>query len=136
MIAEIEAEAQACQNHTDPDLQLIGHELHKATQALAKALNWLLTAHNDQPQATLAGAYPLLRSFGILCGGWLLAKSALIVNSPSYSGQNGFASQKKASAIFYTHEVLPHVAGLVQTICAGADVAKAMNDGLADLMNP
>jgi hypothetical protein len=24
----------------------------------------------------------------------------------------------------------------VQTICAGADVAKAMNDGLADLMNP
>jgi hypothetical protein len=136
LIAEIEAEAQACQNHTDPDLQLIGHELHKATQALAKALNWLLTAHNDQPQATLAGAYPLLRSFGILCGGWLLAKSALIVNSPSYSGQNGFASQKKASAIFYTHEVLPHVAGLVQTICAGADVAKAMNDGLADLMNP
>lgn len=136
LIAEIEAEAQACQNHTDPDLKLIGHELHKATQALAKALNWLLTAHNDQPQATLAGAYPLLRSFGILCGGWLLAKSALIVNSPSYSGQNGFASQKKASAIFYTHEVLPHVAGLVQTICAGADVAKAMNDGLADLMNP
>jgi hypothetical protein len=32
--------------------------------------------------------------------------------------------------------VLPHVAGLVQTICAGADVVKAMNDGLADLMNP
>lgn len=136
LIAEIQECAQECQNNPDTDIQRMGRELQNATKELDKALNWLLSIHSNEPQATLVGAYPLLRCFGIVCGAWLLAKSALLVSVPAFKDKNVlFASQKRASAIFYIHEVLPQVAGLVQTICAGVDVVRAMNDGLADLMS-
>ena len=116
-------------------MQTIGHALEKAIAALDQAVDWLLQMHTKNPQATLAGAYPLLKCFGIVCGGWLLAKSALIATHrlQKNSGDR-FAQQKIGSTIFYTHEVLAQAPGLVSTICFGESVAKAMNDSLADLL--
>mgnify|MGYP003328138729 FL=1 len=134
LLHEIQACADECHKNSNPNIQMIGSELKQSIQLLEKALDWLLKTHTHHPQATLAGAYPLLKSFGIVCGAWLLAKSALILEKDSGPDQS-FASQKIASAIFYMHEVLPQVEGLVRTICAGESVVKAMNDGLADLMH-
>lgn len=134
LLLEIQACADECQKNGNANVQMIGTELKQSIQFLEKALNWLIKTHAHHPQATLAGAYPLLKSFGVVCGAWLLAKSALILEKDSGPDQS-FASQKIASAIFYMHEVLPQVEGLVRTICAGESVVKAMNDGLADLMH-
>ncbi len=134
LLLEIQACADECQKNSNINIQMIGTELKQSIQFLEKALNWLIKTHAHHPQATLAGAYPLLKSFGVVCGAWLLAKSALILEKDSGPDQS-FASQKIASAIFYMHEVLPQVEGLVRTICAGESVVKAMNDGLADLMH-
>ncbi len=134
LLLEIQACADECQKNSNANIQMIGTELKQSIQFLEKALNWLIKTHAHHPQATLAGAYPLLKSFGVVCGAWLLAKSALILEKDSGPDQS-FASQKIASAIFYMHEVLPQVEGLVRTICAGESVVKAMNDGLADLMH-
>ncbi len=134
LLLEIQACADECQKNSNINIQMIGTELKQSIQFLEKALNWLIKTHAHHPQATLAGAYPLLKSFGVVCGAWLLAKSALILEKDAGPDQS-FASQKIASAVFYMHEVLPQVEGLVRTICAGESVVKAMNDGLADLMH-
>ncbi len=118
------------------ELQTVGRELEKVISCLGQAVDWLLATHTRNPQAALAGAYPLLKCFGIICGGWLLAKSALIAASILQKNPGDrFAQAKIGSAIFYTHEVLAQVPGLVTTICAGESVTKAMTDSLADLMN-
>jgi acyl-CoA dehydrogenase len=136
LFKEMQASAIDLKQSSSEELQTIGHELEKAIAALDQAVDWLLKMHTKNPQATLAGAYPLLKCFGIVCGGWLLAKSALIASHrlQKNSGDR-FAQQKIGSAIFYTHEVLAQAPGLVSTICSGESVAKAMNDSLADLLN-
>jgi hypothetical protein len=47
---------------------------------------------------------------------------------------NAFALQKIASATFYSQAILPQVYGLADTVCAGASLAQAMQDSLADLL--
>jgi hypothetical protein len=47
---------------------------------------------------------------------------------------NAFALQKIASATFYSQAILPQVHGLADTVCAGASLAQAMQDSLADLL--
>ncbi len=133
---EIQASVTDLKRSPSEELQTIGHALEKAIAALDQAVDWLLQMHTKNPQATLAGAYPLLKCFGIVSGGWLLAKSALIASHrlQKNSGDR-FAQQKIASAVFYTHEVLAQAPGLVVTICSGESVAKAMRDGLADLLH-
>jgi len=136
LFKEIQASVTDLKRSPSEELQTIGHALEKAIAALDQAVDWLLQMHTKNPQATLAGAYPLLKCFGIVCGGWLLAKSALIASHrlQKNSGDR-FAQQKIASAVFYTHEVLAQAPGLVVTICSGESVAKAMRDGLADLLH-
>jgi hypothetical protein len=50
------------------------------------------------------------------------------------AAHNAFALQKIASARFYSQAILPQVHGLADTICAGASLAQAMRDSLADLL--
>jgi hypothetical protein len=47
---------------------------------------------------------------------------------------NAFALQKIASATFYSQAILPQAHGLADTVCAGASLAQAMRDSLADLL--
>jgi alkylation response protein AidB-like acyl-CoA dehydrogenase len=136
LIKEMQTTVEALAQSSLAESQMIAGELDKALHALEGAVNWLLKVHADNPQAALAGAYPLLKCFGIVCGGWLLAKSAGIVATKLQTNPaDRFAQQKIASAIFYTHEVLSQAPGLVATICSGESVAKAMRDGLADLLH-
>lgn len=116
-------------------LQSIAADLQKAVQSVSKALDWVLHVHATNPLAALTGAYPLLRCFGFVCGGWLMAKAALISEEVLQGdSRNAFALQKIASTTFYSQAILPQVHGLVDTVCAGASLAQAMQDSLADLM--
>lgn len=136
LFQEIQSTITNLAQSSSAELQMIALELDRALRALQEAVDWLLKVHTNNPQAALAGAYPLLKCFGIVCGGWLLGKSAgIAVAKLEINPDDRFAQQKIASAIFYTHEVLAQVSGLVATICSGESVVKAMRDGLADLLH-
>jgi hypothetical protein len=76
-----------------------------------------------------------LQCFGFVCGGWLMAKSASLSEAVlENDASNAFALQKIASATFYSQAILPQVHGLADTVCAGASLAQAMQDSLADLL--
>ena len=135
LLAEIQACATDLSSSSSIQLQQIATDLQKAVQSLSKALDWVLHEHATNPQATFAGAYPLLQCFGFVCGGRLMAKAAFVSEGILQTdASNAFALQKIASATFYTQAILPQVHGLADTVCAGASLVQAMRDSLADLL--
>ena len=83
--------------------------LADAVSALNDATEWLLSA---SPQDALAGATPYLRMFGIVTGGWLLARSAL--------ADDPLAKEKAVTARFWATTELPQARGLLGAVTAGA----------------
>jgi hypothetical protein len=135
LLAEIQACAMDLSSSSSIQLQQIATDLQKAVQSVSKALDWVLHVNATNPQATFTGAYPLLQCFGFLCGGWLMAKAAFVSEGILQAdASNAFALQKIASATFYSQAILPQVHSLADTVCAGASLAQAMRDSLADLL--
>jgi len=91
-----------------------GPELTDAIAAVREATDWLLANGLENPSHALAGAAPYLRMFGILCGGWLLARSAL-------AGPDAGLPDKAVTARFYAEQLLPTARGFLPAVTAGAD---------------
>jgi 3-(methylthio)propanoyl-CoA dehydrogenase len=108
------------------DLAPIGVRLAEGLAALQEASDWLLGRVAGEPNDALAGASPYLRMFGLVTGGWLLARSALAAkrlldrgSSPS-EGDRPWLSEKVATAQFYAEQLLPQACGLLPAATAGA----------------
>jgi hypothetical protein len=71
----------------------------------------------------LAGASPYLRLFGIVIGGWLMARQALAA-SALLDGEPGeraaFLEAKVVTARFYCAQLLPQAGGLLPAVTAGS----------------
>jgi alkylation response protein AidB-like acyl-CoA dehydrogenase len=89
---------------------------------LRQASDWLLGRVTTDPNDALAGATPYLEMFGLVVGGWLLARSALAAHRQlaGGAGDAGFLSDKVATARFYCQQLLPAVGGLLPAVTAGA----------------
>jgi len=89
-----------------------GPELADAVTALREATDWLLARGLQDPTDALAGATPYLRMFGLVVGGWLLARSALVPDAND---------AKRTTARFYCTQLLPAARGLLPAVTAGAE---------------
>jgi alkylation response protein AidB-like acyl-CoA dehydrogenase len=103
------------------DLALFREELAVALQGLAETSTWLgdRLASGDI-QSALAGASPYLRQFGLVLGGWLMAKAAVraFEGAPSFSP--GFLDDKVNTARFYGEQILPLANGITPSVKGGA----------------
>ena len=61
----------------DPELAGIRPALASGVSAVRDATDWIMSHGAAEPNDALAGATPYLRLFGLVVGGWLLARSAL-----------------------------------------------------------
>jgi len=100
----------------DPEL---GDAYPKAVAALREATTWILTNGASDPNNALAAATPYLRMFGIVAGGWVMARQALAARTRGVD--DPFNAAKLETARFYVEELLPHVHGLMGAITAGSD---------------
>jgi hypothetical protein len=105
-----------------PELSPLRAPLADAVAALREATDWLLANGLEQPVDALAGATPYLRLFGIVTGGWLLARSAVAACEllASGDGDPAFLADKVTTARFYATQLLPAARGLVPAVTAGA----------------
>ena len=104
-----------------PELASIRAGLADAVAALKEATDWLLANGLQDPVDALAGATPYLRLFGIVTGGWLLARSAVAACELSAGGDaDPRLVDKVAVARFYAEQLLPAARGLVPAVTAGA----------------
>jgi alkylation response protein AidB-like acyl-CoA dehydrogenase len=111
---EIDAELAAAGD----DYESIRSELAKQLEELQSATEWMLRTGRNDPNAILAGSSPYLRMWGLVVGGWLMARSALAAPA---TGDSDIAETQLVLARFYAEQLLPAVAGLSGAATAGAD---------------
>ena len=126
VVADLLAQMEAL----GPDLDAAGQELAgiqpalaEGVSALREATDWILARGPVEPNDALAGAAPYLRLFGLVIGGWLMARSALAASRllRTASGADAaFLQEKIGTARFYAGQLLPQAAGLLPAVTAGA----------------
>lgn len=101
------------------DLAEVGKSLGAAVGDLRRSTDWFLatTDANDR----LAGAAPYLRQFGVVAGGYYLARSAEAASGKLRDDPDELWLQAKVdTARFYAGQILPQAAGLASGATAGA----------------
>jgi alkylation response protein AidB-like acyl-CoA dehydrogenase len=113
-----------------PDLVDIGVRLRKATQALQAACDAVFANYRARPIEVLAGSVPLLRLFGVVLGGWQMARAALAAQRDLDQGRGHaqFLEAKIASARFYAAHVLPQASAFAEISMGGGAAALAMEE--------
>jgi hypothetical protein len=100
----------------DPEL---GDAYPKAVASLREATTWILTNGATDPNNALAAATPYLRMFGIVVGGWVMARQAIAARLLGVD--DPFNEAKLETSRFYIDELLPQVHGLMGAVTSGAD---------------
>jgi len=94
----------------------IRSELSTQLDCLEQTTGWMLKTAQADPNAVLSGSSPYLRMWGLVVGGWLMARSALAAASLDDADQ---AETQLVLARFYSEQLLPASAGLAPAATAG-----------------
>ncbi|MBI1733105.1 MAG: acyl-CoA dehydrogenase [Gammaproteobacteria bacterium] len=128
LIREMREVAAAAGMSADADIKVISSQLGTGIAALEQAVAWLLD-HADRNAAVPGSvAVNMVMLVGTVCGGWLLARAALIARSRLDSADAEFLSAKITTARFYAEHFLSRASSLSRTICAGADSMMALTE--------
>jgi 3-(methylthio)propanoyl-CoA dehydrogenase len=108
----------------------IGEELSAATLALAQSVAWMVASYGSASRAAHAASVPYLRLWGLVAGGWQLARAAQAAGRhlATGAGDAAFYGSKIATATFYAECLLPQAAGLARAITRGSDAILALAD--------
>lgn len=105
-------------------------QLNAQLDALEQTTVWMLRTGATDPNAVLSGSTPYQRIWGLVVGGWLMAKSALAARGLD---DDGIAETQLPLARFYAEQLLPQAAGLVGAATAGSrDLFALSGEALAD----
>jgi 3-(methylsulfanyl)propanoyl-CoA dehydrogenase len=124
-LGEIREAADLASANNDADLNVAGHALGDALDALEEATEWMLETIKNAPNDCLAGATPYARLFGNVAGGYYLTRAALAATD---SPDDSYLATKKSTARFFAENTLPSCAGLVTPATAGAATLFAVDD--------
>jgi 3-(methylthio)propanoyl-CoA dehydrogenase len=105
----------------------ISGQLDKGLTALSRATEWLLANYGKDIRTAAAGAVPYLKLWGIVLGGYQLARSALIAKRKldAKNSEAEFYQAKIVTARFFAEHHLPHASAFSEAIVSGADSALA-----------
>jgi 3-(methylsulfanyl)propanoyl-CoA dehydrogenase len=110
----------------DERFGVIRTELGAALAALREATAWMLS--RDDPNDVLAGASPYLELFGVVAGGYYLARLARAVAG----SDDPWHRAKVDTAVFYATAVLPRAAGLESSAVSGSAPLFAVDKALLE----
>jgi acyl-CoA dehydrogenase len=109
----------------DAALESIRAGYTRGVDALSNAVEYILANYSVSPKRVMAGAVPFLKLFGIVAGGWQLARGAVVSANRLAQGKGDptFYASKIATARFFTEHVLPAAPGLAHTVVRGGESA-------------
>jgi len=114
------------------DFSAIRAALSEGVRALDEATGWIVATYSSDVKAASAGAVPFLELFGIVAGGWQMARAALAAQAKLSAGDdsNGsFYKAKISTARFYADHVLSQAPGLRHAVVGGAAGVLALDEG-------
>ncbi len=111
-------------------MKRIGAELAAANGALQQAVDWVVPAFAGATRAAHAASVPYLRLWGLVAGGWQLARGARAAATQlaEGSGDADFYRGKIATARFYADCLLPQARAWSQAITHGSEAVLALAD--------
>lgn len=114
----------------DGDLGQLKPYLEDALDALNTATVWIAGNQGSALDDTAASATPYLRMFGILMGGYLLARQAAAAQARLATGKGdaAFLQAKIITARFYAEQMLPQATALLGPITRGGALMFALSE--------
>jgi alkylation response protein AidB-like acyl-CoA dehydrogenase len=103
------------------DLASIRSRLADGLDQLRAATGWLSEHGLADPRDAMAGATPYLRLFGLVAGGWVMARQAVAAQAAlhgAHGDEAEFLAQKVRTARFYCEQLLPQAGGLLPAVTA------------------
>ncbi|MFH1043926.1 MAG: acyl-CoA dehydrogenase [Pseudomonadota bacterium] len=112
------------------DMAAIRAALAAGIKAVEECVAWIVAAYASDIKAVHAGSVPFLRLMGIVCGGWQMARAALVAQKKlaDKDGDASFYQTKIATARFYADHVLSQAPGLRNTVMRGAAGVMALTE--------
>jgi len=110
------------------DMAAMREAFSAALTAAEECVSWMVITYGNDIKAAHAGAVPFLKLMGIVCGGWQLARSALVAQQRLSEGRGdkAFYEAKIKTARFYADHVLTQAPGLRNTVVHGAPGVMAL----------
>jgi len=101
-----------------------------ALTAAEECVSWMVITYGNDIKAAHAGAVPFLKLMGIVCGGWQMARAALVARQrlSEGKGDKSFYEAKIKTARFYADHVLTQAPGLRNAIVHGATGVMALGE--------
>ena len=126
--AQIDKVAAHLASHSDPSLNAIGLRLAAATAALQTAIDWMVSMSAANARIAYAGSVPYLKLWGIVAGGWQIARAAKVAVDKLAKGEGdaAFMRAKVATARFYAENLLPLAEAHAQSAIGGSQAALAL----------
>ena len=112
------------------DIAVIRVTLAAGTKAVAECVDYIVATAGTDPKAAFSGAVPFLKLMGIVCGGWQMARSALVAEKKlaEGGGDAAFYKTKITTARFYVDHVLVQAPGLAATMVSGSAGVMAVSE--------
>jgi alkylation response protein AidB-like acyl-CoA dehydrogenase len=116
-----------------PELAGLRPRLAEGVDALGATTRWMLAALEKDPDAALAGASDYLRLFGIVAGGWVMARAALrarerLAEAAEPPLDRSVYRAKLITARVYADRILPLAAALQGPVTSGSVLLRAIGD--------
>ena len=129
LLAEMAADAEAIA--ANGQLAALAANLKNGINALSTAADWIIANYESAPAAVHAGSVPFLKLTGIVVGGWLMGKSALVAAQRIAEGStDGFYTAKLATANYFAAHQLPFAAAYSAEVIGGAESTLALAEPL------
>ncbi len=112
------------------DMAAIRAGLAAAITAVEECADWIVATYAADIKAVHAGSVPFLKLMGIACGGWQMARAALVAQKrlAAKQGDSAFYQAKIATARFYADHILAQAPGLRDTVVRGAAGVMALSE--------
>ncbi len=138
VLAQMQATQAELAAVNDADCQSIAAALAGGIAAVTAAGDYIVAQYGVNVREVAAGAVPFLRLVGIVSGGWMMARAALVANeklgadgtaaAKVGAGGTAFYSAKIKTARFYADHVLNEAAGLAREIVSGGASALSLSE--------
>ena len=112
------------------DLAALQRQLSAGVDALEAAVDYVVANFGKDIRAVSVGSVPYLMLFGVVAGGWQMARAALVAkrNLAQSDADKAFYTTKVITARFYGDHVLTQAPGLADTVVNGAAAALDIDD--------
>ncbi len=113
---------------SNPHLKASHKRLVEGIDAVERAVEFNLGNFNQNVRACFAGSVPMVKLFGIVCGGWQLARVALAAEQRINAGSDdrAFLEAKIATMRYFADTMIPEAIAAAEVIVNGSEGTLAL----------